>query len=266
VTAHCSFDRTSGRSLCSEQITFLLRGFGPTDLASIVFPHLLSDLPVVFWWQGDLNEQLISPLSRHIDRFLFDSSTWTDSRGCVLRLLERHHKRRKPFILHDLAWARTFAFRLALAEAFEEPAARLQLDRIRCVRLMHGPDGTAMAKLLLAWIATHTRWTCTSWQRDSLRLRHKTSAAVDCSVETSGEGTGLLEVDLESAEGAFRLLRRENVVELQVDLPGHKVTSFFPLQPSDPAALVSQILGRGGNNAVYLSVLRFLLDHFCPAE
>ncbi len=266
VTAHCTYDRESRSSICSEQITFLVRGFNPTDIASIVFPHLLSDLPLVFWWQGDLNEHFTSPLSRHIDRFLFDSSGWTEPRRSVLQLLERHHRRHKPFILHDLTWARTFAFRLALAACFEEPEARILLNDIQRVQLVHGSEGLPMARLFLAWIASRTGWICAGWENDALRLRPASDSQVDCVLISRPEPGGLLEVILESPNGEFRLTRQERFVERTGRLRGQVSRSLFPLQPDDPAALVSQILGRGGNNAVYLAVLRFLRDYPCPSS
>ncbi|HUF61914.1 MAG TPA: glucose-6-phosphate dehydrogenase assembly protein OpcA [Verrucomicrobiales bacterium] len=264
VTAHCAYDRESRSSICSEQITFVVRGFNPSDIASIVFPHLLSDLPLVFWWQGDLNEHFTSPLSRHIDRFLFDSSGWANPRRCVLQLLDRHHRRHKPFILHDFTWARTFAFRLALAACFEEPEARTQLDEIQRVQVVHGPDGAAMAQLFLAWIASRTGWICSGWKGQTLRLRSAPGSQIECDLVARPEPGALLEVTLESPHGEFRLARGDRFVERTSRLWGQASRSLFPLQPDDSAALVSQILGRGGNNAVYLAVLRFLRDHPCP--
>src|SRR5688572_25838842 len=51
ITAHCQLHE-GHKSVCSEQISFVLEGGNLDQVRNIVFAHLDSDLPLVCWWQG----------------------------------------------------------------------------------------------------------------------------------------------------------------------------------------------------------------------
>src|ERR1700733_5103369 len=63
ITAHCQL-QDGHKSVCSEQISFLLEGGNPNQVRNVVFAHLDSDLPLACWWQDELganfNERLYS--------------------------------------------------------------------------------------------------------------------------------------------------------------------------------------------------------------
>ena len=54
ITAHCHLSH-GRKSVCCEQIAFQLTGKSTGRLRNTVFSHLNSDLPLVFWWQGELS-------------------------------------------------------------------------------------------------------------------------------------------------------------------------------------------------------------------
>ena len=58
ISAHCHVSRAGSKQVCSEQISFLLRGPCTTLLPSIVFSHLDSDLPFYLWWQEEFREPM----------------------------------------------------------------------------------------------------------------------------------------------------------------------------------------------------------------
>jgi len=76
ITAHCHLAHGQ-KSVCCEQIAFHLTGVSRGRFRNTVFAHLQSDLPLVFWWQGDLSPVFSEGLYRRIDRLIIDSSEWT---------------------------------------------------------------------------------------------------------------------------------------------------------------------------------------------
>ena len=73
ITAHCNL-MNGNKSVCSEQIAFHLTGQVSGRLSNTVFAHLNSDLPLIFWWQGELSERFNDRLYSLIQRLVIDSS------------------------------------------------------------------------------------------------------------------------------------------------------------------------------------------------
>src|SRR5438046_596877 len=53
ISAHCHVSRAGSKQICSEQISFSLRGKSVGLLPNIVFAQLDSDLPLYLWWQEE---------------------------------------------------------------------------------------------------------------------------------------------------------------------------------------------------------------------
>jgi glucose-6-phosphate dehydrogenase assembly protein OpcA len=124
--------------VCGEVIELHLRGNRTLAPASIVLPLLISDLPVFCRWRGEPSfgapqwEQMIDVA----DRVIVDSSEWDE-----LRYDELWEAFARTAV-SDIAWARTYAWRVELARYW--PTIREQEIRIR------GPR--AEATLLRAWL------------------------------------------------------------------------------------------------------------------
>ena len=71
ISAHCHVSGAASKQVCSEQISFLLKGGCTTLLPSIVFSHLDSDLPFYLWWQEEFSE----PMDRSFGHGSIESST-----------------------------------------------------------------------------------------------------------------------------------------------------------------------------------------------
>src|SRR6478735_9745509 len=56
ISAHCHVSSAGNKQVCSEQISFLLKGGCATQLPSIVLSNLDSDLPLYLWWQEEFRE------------------------------------------------------------------------------------------------------------------------------------------------------------------------------------------------------------------
>jgi glucose-6-phosphate dehydrogenase assembly protein OpcA len=66
ISAHCHVSG-AGKQVCSEQISFLLKGGCTTQLPSIVLSHLDSDLPLYVWLQEEFREPIDPQLWTWID-------------------------------------------------------------------------------------------------------------------------------------------------------------------------------------------------------
>jgi glucose-6-phosphate dehydrogenase assembly protein OpcA len=126
------------RAICGEVIELHLRGDRSHAPASIVLPLAISDLPVFLRWRGEpaFGESQWRQLVEVADRVVVDSSEWGELR--YAELAESFHET----AVSDIAWARTFPWRVELAHCW--PEIREQEIRIR------GPR--AEASLLRGWL------------------------------------------------------------------------------------------------------------------
>src|SRR5947207_895596 len=81
ISAHCHVSHVGSKQVCSEQISFLLKGGCTTLLPNIVFSHLDSDLPFYLWWQEEFREPMDPQLWAWVDRVIYDSHGWKDFRA-----------------------------------------------------------------------------------------------------------------------------------------------------------------------------------------
>src|SRR5256885_5890478 len=78
ISAHCHVSRAGSKQVCSEQISFLLRGGWWTLLPNIFFSHLDSDLPFFLWWREELFDSFDPQPWAWVDRVIYDSHGWED--------------------------------------------------------------------------------------------------------------------------------------------------------------------------------------------
>jgi hypothetical protein len=129
---------TGGVSVCSEVIELRLRGNRVEAPSSLVLPLVISDLPVFLRWRGEpaFGEAPWEQLVQVADRVIVDSSEWEELRYEELAgFFDRT-------AVSDIAWARTYDWRVLLARCW--PGIREQEIRVR------GPR--AEATLLRAWL------------------------------------------------------------------------------------------------------------------
>ncbi|MEX1044835.1 MAG: glucose-6-phosphate dehydrogenase assembly protein OpcA [Chthoniobacterales bacterium] len=158
ITAHCHLRDAGKKEICSEQITFQLDGPAAARLPSIVFSHLDTDLPLYFWWQGDLHPDPDPQLWSWVDRLIIDSNTWTNPAVQFRILQEVEALGRARCALCDLNWTRLFHLRYAVAQIFDLPAARQRLERINRLDITHAGGHRLTALLFLGWLASRLGW------------------------------------------------------------------------------------------------------------
>ena len=159
ITAHCHLRGTGQKEICSEQIAFRLDGAAAGQLASIVFSHLDSDLPLYLWWQGDLPDDPDPQLWSWVDRLLVDATAWENPGPQFARLRQIEELGCGRLALGDLAWTRLFHLFYAAAHIFDLPAARRRIARLRKIEICHAPGQRITALELLGWVASRFGWT-----------------------------------------------------------------------------------------------------------
>ncbi|HEY3921854.1 MAG TPA: glucose-6-phosphate dehydrogenase assembly protein OpcA [Gaiellaceae bacterium] len=127
-----------GREVCGEVIELYLRGERASAPASIVLPLAIADLPVFLRWRGEppFGSPVWEQLVDIADRVVVDSSEWEELRYRELAASF------ETTAVSDIAWARTYDWRVELAGCW--PEIRDQEIRIR------GPR--AEASLLRGWL------------------------------------------------------------------------------------------------------------------
>lgn len=271
VTAHCHLAHGQ-KSVCCEQLAFLLHGKAVGRLRNTVFAHLASDLPLVFWWQGELSEIFEPSLYQRIDRFVFDSTEWRDPADGFRRIEEAANDVQHRVVMHDLAWTRSYHFRLAVAGLFDDPLAQQALPEVNAVRLVAHPSQRTTAVLLLAWLATQARW------RPGLELDIAAERSAGCgeciTLESAGGQSITVTVEWDEASaplGRLEVSAPDRLVEVSREAgaehlqqrlvcPGHELIQSGPADPDEQVALVADQLARGGENALFRKVWASFFD------
>lgn len=275
ITAHCHLAH-GRKSVCCEQLAFLLAGHTVGRMRNTVFAHLASDLPLVFWWQGELSEIFEERLYRSIDRFIFDSSEWGDPVASFGRIREAMDQTHHRLVLQDLSWTRTYHFRLSVAALFDDLVAQRAMSEVDAVRIVAQPGQRVSALMLLSWLATQAGW------RTGLELGIAADRMAGCSEcfvfesttgriikarlewDPAGAPLGLLEIKAPGC--AVSVIREAGAHQLLQRLvsPGRMIEQNGAADEFSQGGLVANQLARIGKDSLFRKIcplLRELLDH-----
>ena len=258
VSAHCHVGGAGSKQVCSEQISFLLKGMCTTLLPNIVFSHLDSDLPFYLWWQEEFREPMDPQLWAWVDRVLYDSQTWSDFRA-QMRLMESAQAEAKQrIVLCDLSWTRLDKVRFALAQFFDHPASHHHFAKIKKVRIDFASGFRSTAILFAGWLAAQLNWHPDKANaRDNLRFVASTHQRIDVQLrERPGEPVS--EIALETPEVDFLVAHAKcgDLLEVSRGKPGEKrMPQLMPAGKNDPVSVMSEELMRGGPHHVYLNAV-----------
>ncbi|MFM2296673.1 MAG: hypothetical protein RL117_380 [Verrucomicrobiota bacterium] len=265
ITAHCHLSGGK-KSVCCEQIAFALTGVSRGRLRNTVFAHLSSDLPLIFWWQGDLSPIFEERLYAVIDRFVFDSSEWANPQKSF-DAIDAALASPRPLVVQDLAWTRTYHMRLAIASLFDDPLAQQSLQQIEKIEITHHPRHRNTGLLLLAWFAQQAGWSTGAELAMKIEAQHgaKEGFAFDDAMGHPVQAT-LVADEASSSLASVRLLGKnlEIVIErashsphlhLRLRVGDHITDTLAPAGADDSGALIGEQLARGGKNSLYRKVL-----------
>ncbi len=254
ITAHCHL--ADGRkSVCCEQIAFHLTGRVTGRLRNTVFAHLNSDLPLIFWWQGELSEILTERLVSVMDRLVIDSSSWVDP-AASFAMIEETSQANPDLVIQDHAWTRSWQFRVGIASLFDDPAAQQALPEIHRVEMIHHPDHRNSALQILAWLAVQAGWK----DREStapFAFVSSTGVAISVSLTADSAAPPISSLIIRAGNTSVQVTQKAGAshIERQVETAGYKATSLSPIDPTTPAELVAVQLSRGGKNSLYQKIL-----------
>lgn len=265
ITAHCHLAHGL-KSVCCEQISLYLTGKVTGRFRNTVFAHLNSDLPLIFWWQGELTEIFSERLVSVIDRLIIDSSNWQNPTASFNRIDELTHTN-KDIIIQDLEWSRSWQFRLGIAGLFDDPVAQRALPDITDIEIIHHPAHRNAALQLLAWLSAQASWrdgleldlatTRNPATRQSFALESKSGTAITAQLIADPNAAALSSIRLKATGIELGITRDPASSHLtrHLQLAGNTLTSLSPADPEIPAQLVAQQLARGGKNSLYRKIL-----------
>jgi glucose-6-phosphate dehydrogenase assembly protein OpcA len=254
ITAHCHL--ADGRkSVCCEQIAFHLTGRVTGRFRNTVFAHLNSDLPLVFWWQGELSGILTERLVSVMDRFIIDSSAWKDP-AASFTMIEESSQANPELVIQDHAWTRSWQFRVGIASLFDDPAAQEALPGIHTVEISYHPDHRNTALQVLAWLAVQAGWKDRK-SGEPFAMESTTGLPISVKLTADPAGPPLTSVIIRAEDTMVSVSQKPGAshVERHIETAAYKATSLSPVDPTTPAELVGVQLSRGGKNSLYQKIL-----------
>ena len=263
ISAHCHVSHAGNKQICSEQISFLLKGSCTTLLPSIVSSHLDSDLPFYLWWQGEFREPMEPQLWEWVDRVIYDSQSWKDFRAQMHLVEAAEEKAKQRMVFCDLNWTRLDGVRFAIAQFFDHPASHHHFAKISKVRLDFAPAFRSTAVLFAGWLAAQL-----NWRTEKADVANKLSFAGPSGRKIDVElrerpGEPIREVAIETPEVEFLVTHANCGDLLEVSRGGPREKRMPQLMPAakyDLVSLMSEELMRGGPHHVYLRAVNCVRD------
>jgi glucose-6-phosphate dehydrogenase assembly protein OpcA len=248
INAHCHLAGKGERQICSEQITFQLDGEMVSALPNIVFSHLDSDLPLYFWWQGELREPLDKKLWGWVDRLIYDSAEWKTSAAQFQLVRKIRTLTEVRTILCDLNWTRLVGTRFALAQLFDHSCALARVGKIQKVSITCANQTAGL--LLLGWFAAQLGW---KLQPTEDFFLSDAGSRIDFEIQTT-VGPVLTRCAFDCGDAMLEIRREPNSDYFQARIGCEGVSDAVMLVPagrSEPADILVNELSRGGNHPLY---------------
>ena len=263
ISAHCHVSGVGSKQVCSEQISFLLKGGCTTLLPSIVFSHLDSDLPFYLWWQQEFREPMDPQLWTWVDRVIYDSRDWQDLRAQMRLLESAEQEANQRIVLCDLNWTRLDNVRFALAQFFDHPGSHHHFAKINSVRIDFAPGFRSTAVLFAGWLAAQLNWRSEK-TTEANKFSFVSSSGRKIQVELREQpGEPIGEVAMSTPEVEFLVTHAKcgDLLEVSRGRPGEKhAPQLMPAGTNDPVSLMSEELMRGGPHHVYLHAVNRVRD------
>ncbi len=252
ITAHCHLAH-GRKSVCCEQIAFYLTGTVTGRFRNTVFAHLNSDLPLVFWWQGELSEVLTERLAATMDRLIVDSSNWKNPAESFRKLANILPP---SLVLQDHAWSRTWQFRLGVASVFDDPIAQQALPKIDQVNISYHSGHKNSALQLLAWLAIQANWTDQHYMTE-FQYAHPSGQSIVVKLTEDDSGPALTSLELKSKDVTAQIKHQagSSHVERHIHAGDYHAHSMSPADPDKPEELVASQLSRAGSNALFKRII-----------
>lgn len=254
ITVHCQVGEGK-RSVCSEQLSLLLEGGNSNRISNLIFAHLESDLPLHFWWQGDLSQNFNETLYREIDRLFVDSSTWSDPVAGFAKLHEAVAHNSGQFRVYDLSWLRSHQFRTALATCFADHASLSRLNEIDRLELVHSKGALLSALLLTAWLTVRLKGEI-SIEGNTVSIVRSGAKTIRVELKEGDGPEPLQKLTLFTCDHSFEVSRHEgsSYVHSVVRVGDLQREELLPADyPTDSELIIDQ-LSRLGGQSLYSTI------------
>ena len=259
VTAHCQLSSGGKKSICSEQIAFLISGQSPNLVPNTVFSWLESDLPLTFWWQGNFSPRWEPHLYAVIDRLVIDSGGWENPLPQLHQLERAWRHDHGGFTVNDLSWTRVLHLRMALAAAFDEPGMLEHLAEVTTIEIDYGTGHRLAAKMFAAWMINQAGWALESgWPSEDRFTVSQHGRDMSLHFAERDSKRAVPRVELRSPRGMVRLTHESGnpFIHTRIGLPTGTAERLTPCPCETPAELVTERLRRGCKTKHYFTLLR----------
>ena len=274
IQAHCQIGGEGEDTVCTEQISFCLSGDSTDLVRNIVFAHLDSDLPLVFWWRGEFSHIFEERLYSRIDRLIFDSESWGQPRDQFLRLAEAQREDSSHMVIHDFAFTRLNPVRRAIANTFDRSRFQGKVSTIKNVTIRFVAGHRMSAVYLCAWFASRTGAVLDQKrsQPDHFAFKGNSSDAPGSFsvslLSLDEDRKGIVEIDFEVGDRMVKISRchGREFMRTRIGGPGNQETAsgeeddWLPLGAFSDPMLVIEILNRAGRNRACNAVLPLVGD------
>jgi glucose-6-phosphate dehydrogenase assembly protein OpcA len=152
VFSQCWMPFGQRRQICCEQIEIGASDASLPDLAAVVLPLSVADLPVVLWCRSSRLFGLTEfpQLAKIANKIVLDSTAFADPAATLGRLDERS---RSGQLLADLAWTRLTQWRELVSQIFENRNYLARLPGVSQARVRFGGTRPSPgAYYLAAWL------------------------------------------------------------------------------------------------------------------
>jgi glucose-6-phosphate dehydrogenase assembly protein OpcA len=171
------------------------------NLATIVDPLVVTDLPTVLWSPHG-HPEAVDALLGLAQVVLLDSVDEPVLREALARPLELSER---AYVV-DLAWLRSTPWRERIAATFDPIKLRPELRTVSGVTVRHHPDSVSAALLLVGWLASRLGWETSPLIRREHGLRgsahtRRQDVALRLDPTPEQQVRGLAGVVLETASG-----------------------------------------------------------------
>ncbi len=159
VSGHCFFGGKE-KKVCCDLIKLVAQREVIENLYGFTFSLLMPDLPVEFWWPGNLPYQNVffDKMAGQANRVWVDSSKFKDPLQSLARLSAFWHSRYPHTLLGDLNWIRIQRWRSLIAELFDGEWAK-HLKDVNRISVAFGEGSQPTRSFFLAcWLAAQLGW------------------------------------------------------------------------------------------------------------
>ncbi len=257
VTAHCQL-YDGKRSVCCEQLSFLMEGGSADSIRNFVFAHLDSDLPLTVWWQGELTERLDERFYSVIDSLIVDSSQWASPGASLKKVLAARGSRTARFTLSDLSWMRSRFMRLALAGRFNDAIVLAELPKVTTLKITFGKGHRMCALMLAAWVGTQLQ--CRLAKGPGIRFERYGGATIEVTLTESAHPCPLQALEFSGPGVSINISRDPEscFIRSKMDHEHHQSDDVQPAGHSDDGDLIADQMGRLGGTTLYFEMLPLL--------